>query len=140
MNSLSRSCETGEKHSLAELFSSCFVDFMLLNKLQDEFCCSNACRDERDSDRPPRPRLKHPNEPQIVHERSRPVFFPKPYAPRTRSNPSPCDGFLPKWCWWIWDRKQRCPRHSRPRFLRWGFSMQRLPAPNVFPLTGLIFI
>jgi hypothetical protein len=33
MNLLSRSCETGEKHSLPELFSGCFVDFMLLNKL-----------------------------------------------------------------------------------------------------------
>ena len=101
---------------------------------------TNGCRNERDSDRPPRPRLKRQNEPQIVPERSRPVFFPKPLVPRTPNNLSPCDGFLPKWCRWIGDRKPRCPHHSRPRSLRWGFSMQRLPAPTVFPLTGLIFI
>ena len=125
MNSLSRSCETSEKHSLAELFSSCFVHFMLLNKLQHEFCCSNGCRDERGSDRPPRPRLKHQNEPQSVPERSHLVFVPRPLAPRRPNNPSPCGGFLPKWCWWNWGRKPRCPHHSRPRFLRWVFSMQR---------------
>ena len=125
MNSLSCSCETGEKHSLTDLFNGCFVHFILLNKLQYEFCCSNGCRDERGSDRPPPPRLKRPSEPQIVPERSRPVFVPRPLAPRRRSNLSPCDGFLPKWCWWAWDRKPRCPHHSRPRFLRWGFSIQR---------------
>ncbi len=86
------------KHSLTELLNGCFVHFMLLNKLQDEFCCSNACRDGRDSDPPPRPRLALPNKPQIVPERSRPVFVPRPYAPRRPNNLSPCDGFLPKWC------------------------------------------
>ena len=89
MKSLSRSCETGEKHSLAELFSGCLVHFMVLNRLQDEFCCSNVCRDGRDSAHRPPPRLALPSEPRIVPERSRPVFFPRPLAPRKRSNPSP---------------------------------------------------
>jgi hypothetical protein len=95
---------------------------MVLNRLQDEFCCSNVCRDGRDSAHRLPPRLALPSEPRIVPERSRPVFFPRPLAPRTRSNPSPCGGFLPKWCWcwWAWGQKPRSPHHSQARSLRWG--------------------